>query len=113
MDIEQFQAIEKQLAEQAEANCITNDNLANLVQMMSNRESKNIVPTPLAPTPISQPITTILRALQPSWIRLCTPNDFDRDQLKGCCHTLIKCVSRCAGSVLNQAVSGCSGEAQL
>jgi hypothetical protein len=29
------------------------------------------------------------------------------------CHTLIKCVSRCAGSVLNQAVSGCSGEAQL
>jgi hypothetical protein len=28
-------------------------------------------------------------------------------------HTLIKCVSRCAGSVLNQGVSGCSGEAQL
>jgi hypothetical protein len=26
------------------------------------------------------------------------------------CHTLIKCVSRCAGSVLNQAVSGCSGK---
>jgi hypothetical protein len=26
------------------------------------------------------------------------------------CHTLIKCVSRCAGSVLNQAVSGCPGK---
>jgi hypothetical protein len=26
------------------------------------------------------------------------------------CHTLIKCVARCAGSVLNQAVSGCSGK---
>jgi hypothetical protein len=29
------------------------------------------------------------------------------------CHILIECVSRCARSVLNQAVSGCSGEAQL
>jgi hypothetical protein len=31
MDIEQFQVIEKQLAEQVEVNYITNDNLANLV----------------------------------------------------------------------------------
>jgi DNA-binding MltR family transcriptional regulator len=57
MDIEQFQAIEKQLAEQAEATHITNDNLVNLVQMMSTRESKNIAPTPLAPAPIPQLIT--------------------------------------------------------
>jgi hypothetical protein len=29
---------------------------------------------------------------------------------KTLCHTLIKCVSRCARSVLNQAVSSCSGK---
>jgi hypothetical protein len=52
MDIERFQVIEKQLAEQAEANHITNDNLANLIRMMSTRESKNIAPTPPAPIPI-------------------------------------------------------------
>jgi hypothetical protein len=56
MDIERFQAIEKQLAEQAEANRITNDNLANLIRMMSTRESKNIAPTPPALIPIPQPI---------------------------------------------------------
>jgi hypothetical protein len=83
MYIERFQAIEKQLAKQAEANRITNENLANFVQMMSARQSKNIVPTPPAPTPTSQPITTIPKALQPSWIRPCTPNDFDRDRSKG------------------------------
>jgi hypothetical protein len=43
MDIDQFQAIEKQLAEQVEANRITNENLANLFKMMSARESKNVV----------------------------------------------------------------------
>jgi hypothetical protein len=79
MDIEQFQVIEKQLAEQVEANCITNDNLANLIQMMSTRESKNIAPTPLAPIPIPQLITTTPRASQPSQIRLCAPNNFDGD----------------------------------
>jgi hypothetical protein len=66
MDIERFQAIEKQLAEQAEANRITNDNLANLIQMMSTRDSKNIAPTPPAQIPIPQPITTTPRASQPS-----------------------------------------------
>jgi hypothetical protein len=80
MDIEQLQAIEKQLAEQAEANRITNDNLANLIQMMSTRESKNIAPTPLAPIPIPQPRTTTPRASQPSRIRPCAPNNFDGDQ---------------------------------
>jgi hypothetical protein len=40
MDIERFQVIEKQLAEQVEANHITNGNLANLIWMMSTRESK-------------------------------------------------------------------------
>jgi hypothetical protein len=35
MDIKQFQAIKKQLAELAEANRITNDNLTNSVWMMS------------------------------------------------------------------------------
>jgi hypothetical protein len=69
MDIEQFQAIEKQLAEQAEANHITNDNLANLIWMMSTRESKNIATTPLALIPIPQLITTTPRASQPSRIR--------------------------------------------
>jgi hypothetical protein len=49
MDIERFQAIEKQLAEQAEANRITNENLANLFKMMSARESQNVVPLPPAP----------------------------------------------------------------
>jgi hypothetical protein len=77
MDIKRFQAIEKQLAEQAEANCITNENLANLFQMMSARESKNIVPTPPALTPAPHPITTIPKASQPSRIRPCAPNDFD------------------------------------
>jgi hypothetical protein len=79
MDIERFQVIEKQLAKQVEANRITNDNLANLVQMMSTRESKNITPTPSALAPIPQPITITPRASQPSLIRPCTPNNFDRD----------------------------------
>jgi hypothetical protein len=83
MDIERFQAIEKQLAKQVEANRITNENLANLFKMMSARESKNIVPIPPAPTPAPQPITTIPKALQPSRIRPCAPNDFDRDRSKG------------------------------
>jgi hypothetical protein len=83
MDIERFQAIEKQLAEQAEANRITNENLANLLRMMSARESKNIVPIPPTPTPAPQPITTIPKALQPSWIKPCAPNDFDGDRSKG------------------------------
>jgi hypothetical protein len=83
MDVEQFQGIEKQLAEQAEANRITNDNLANLVWIMSTGESKNIAPTPLALAPIPQPITTTPRASQPSRIRLCAPNDFNRDRSKG------------------------------
>jgi hypothetical protein len=83
MDIERFQAIEKQLAEQAEANRITNENLANVFKMMSARESKNVVPLPLAPTPAPQPITTIPKALQPSRIKPCAPNDFDRDRSKG------------------------------
>jgi hypothetical protein len=87
MDIKRFQAIEKQLAEQAEANCITNENLANLFKMMSTRESKNIVPLPLAPTPTPQPITTIPKALQPSWIKPCAPNNFDGDRSKG--HTFL------------------------
>jgi hypothetical protein len=78
MDIDRFQAIEKQLAKQAEANCITNENLANLFKMMSARESKNVVPTP---TP--QPTTTIPKALQPSRIKPCAPNDFDGDRSKG------------------------------
>jgi hypothetical protein len=83
MDIEQFQAVEKQLAEQVEANRITNDNLANLVWVMSMKESKNIAPTPPAPIPIPQPITTTPRASQPLRIRPCAPNDFDGDRLKG------------------------------
>jgi hypothetical protein len=83
MDIERFQAIEKQLAEQAEANCITNENLANLIRMMNTRESKNIAQTPPAPIPIPQPTTTTSRASQPSQIRPCAPNDFDGDQSKG------------------------------
>jgi hypothetical protein len=83
MDIKEFQAIEKQLAEQAEANRITNNNLANLIRMMSTRESKNIAPTPPAPIPIPQPITTTSRASQPSRIRPCAPNDFDGDRSKG------------------------------
>jgi serine/threonine-protein kinase RIO1 len=69
MDIERFQAIEKQLAEQVEANRITNENLANLIQMMSTRESKNIALTPPAPIPIPQPTTTTSRASQPLRIR--------------------------------------------
>jgi hypothetical protein len=81
MDIERFQAIEKQLAEQAEANHITNENLANLLQ---HQRIKNIVPIPPALTPAPQPITTIPKASQPSWIKPCAPNDFDRDQSKGC-----------------------------
>jgi hypothetical protein len=41
MDIKQFQVIEKQqLAEQAKATCITNENPVNVFQMMSTRESK-------------------------------------------------------------------------
>jgi hypothetical protein len=83
MDIERFQAIEKQLAEQAEANHITNENLANLIRMMSTRESKNIALTPPAPIPTPQPITTIPRASQPSRIRPCAPNDLDGDRSKG------------------------------
>jgi hypothetical protein len=87
MDIEQFQAIEKQLAKQAEANCITNKNLANLFEMMSTRESKNVVPLSPAPTPTPQPITTIPKASQPSRIKPCAPNDFDQDRSKG--HTFL------------------------
>jgi hypothetical protein len=83
MDIERFQAIEKQLAKQAEANRITNENLVNLLRMMSARESKNIVPIPPTPTPTPQPITTTPKASQPSWIEPCAPNDFDGDQSKG------------------------------
>jgi hypothetical protein len=79
MDIEQFQAIKKQLAKQAKANRITNENLANLFKMMSARESKNVIPLPPAPTPAPQPITTIPKALQPSRIKPCAPNDFDGD----------------------------------
>jgi hypothetical protein len=78
MDIDRFQAIEKQLAEQVEANRITNENLVNLFKMMSARESKNVVPTP---TP--QLITTIPKASQPSRIKPCAPNDFDSDRSKG------------------------------
>jgi hypothetical protein len=40
MDIKRFQAIEKQLAEQAEATRITNKNLARLFWMMSTTEAK-------------------------------------------------------------------------
>jgi hypothetical protein len=79
MDIERFQAIEKQLAEQAEANHITNENLANLFKMMSARESKNVILLPPALTPAPQPITTIPKASQPSRIKPCAPNDFNRD----------------------------------
>jgi hypothetical protein len=42
MDIKQFQVIKKQLAEQAEANRITNENLANLLWMVGARESKTL-----------------------------------------------------------------------
>jgi hypothetical protein len=55
MDIKRFQAIEKQLAEQAEVNCITNENLANLFQMMSARESKNIIPHHQPQLPLHTP----------------------------------------------------------
>jgi hypothetical protein len=51
--------------------------------MISARESKNIVPIPLTPTPAPQPITTIPKALQHSRIKPCAPNNFDGDRSKG------------------------------
>jgi hypothetical protein len=83
MDIEQFQAIEKQLTEQAEATHITNENLAKRFWMMSTREAKNIALSPPVLAFTIPTLTTILSALQPSRIGLWTPNDFDGDQSKG------------------------------
>jgi hypothetical protein len=51
--------------------------------MMSARESKNVVPIPPAPPPAPQPITTIPKTSQPSWIKPCAPNDFNGDRSKG------------------------------
>jgi hypothetical protein len=44
---------------------------------------KNIAPIPQVPAFTIPTSTTIPTALQPSWIRPCTPNDFDGDQSKG------------------------------
>jgi hypothetical protein len=76
MDIERLQAIEKQLAKQVEANCVTNENLLKLFKMMSTTVTKNIAPTPMvltAPLPTTTTIPSISRS------RLAAPDNFNGD----------------------------------
>jgi hypothetical protein len=71
MDIKRFQAIEKQLAEQVEATCTTNETLAQLFSHMRITKSKRITTLP--------PIPTVLSISHTSRIKPGVPNDFNRD----------------------------------
>jgi hypothetical protein len=68
---------------QVEATRSTNETLAKLFLMSSNKEVKDIAPLPLVLAPIAPPVATITSALQPSQIGPSTPNNFNGDQSKG------------------------------
>jgi hypothetical protein len=80
MDVDQLHEIEKWLSEQAHT---TNENLVKVFLMISNMEVKNFAPPSPVLAPIAPPVTTILSTSQPLWIKPGTPNNFNRDQLKG------------------------------
>jgi hypothetical protein len=68
MDVERFQNIEKQLNDQAEATWATNETLNKLLAAFSAREAReHFAPPPPASLP---PVTTPLKALQPSRVKL-------------------------------------------
>jgi hypothetical protein len=82
MDEERFQQMEKRLNEQAEATRAMNKTLNKFLAVMSNQEAaRNVAP----PTPASQPpITTPLKASQPSRVNLGAPSNFDGDSARMC-----------------------------
>jgi hypothetical protein len=83
MDVNKLQEMKRQLSKQVKATCITTKNLAKLFLMLTSRETKNIDPTSLTPNPIILSVNTIPSASQVSQIKPGTPNNFNRDRLKG------------------------------
>jgi hypothetical protein len=80
IDEERFQQMEKRLNEQAEATQAMNETLNKFIAIMGNQEAaRNIAP----PRPVSPPVTTPLKELQPSRVKLGIPSNFDGDRAQG------------------------------
>jgi hypothetical protein len=74
--------MEKRLNEQAEATWAMNKTLNKFLTIMSNIEvAKGITPPPLDSPKL---VTTTLKVLQPSRVKLGVPSNFDRDRAQGC-----------------------------
>jgi hypothetical protein len=80
MDEERFQQIEKRLNEKAEATQAMNKTLNKFIAIMGNQEAtRNVAPPP----PVSPPVTTPLKELQPSRVKPGIPSNFDGDRAQG------------------------------
>jgi hypothetical protein len=81
MDAEWLQNIEKQLNDQAEATRVTNETLSKLLAAFSAQEAReHLAPPPPASLP---PVTTPLKASQPSRVKPGVPSNFNRDRVQG------------------------------
>jgi hypothetical protein len=81
MDEERFQQMEKRLNEQAEATHAMNKTLNKFLAVMANQESaRNVTPPHPASPP---PVTTPLKASQPSRVNPGAPSNFDGDRAQG------------------------------
>jgi hypothetical protein len=81
MDAKWLQNIERRLNEQAEATQATNETLDKLLAVFSAREVReHIAPPPPASLP---PVTTTLKASQPSRVKPGVPSNFDGDRAQG------------------------------
>jgi hypothetical protein len=81
MDEERFQQMEKRLNEQVEATRAMNKTLNKFMAIMDNQEvARNVAPPP----PVSPPVTTPLKELQPSRVKPGVPSNFDGDRVQGC-----------------------------
>jgi hypothetical protein len=80
MDEEWFQQMEKRLNEQVEATRAMNKTLNKFIAIMGNQEAaRNVAPPP----PVSPPVTTPLKELQPSRVKPGIPSNFDGDRVQG------------------------------
>jgi hypothetical protein len=81
MDEERFQQMEKRLNEQVEATRAMNETLNKFLAVMANQEAERNVAPPLPASP--PPVTTPLKASQPSRVKPGAPCNFDGDRVQG------------------------------
>jgi hypothetical protein len=81
MDDTRFQQMEKRLNEQVEATLAMDETLTKFITIMSNIEAAKVVAPPPSISP--QLVTTPLKVLQPSRVKLGVPSNFDGDRAQG------------------------------